>query len=275
MPELPETETIARDLNEAIAGRLVQSATVRKADVLREVSSRTFAKRLKGATIVRSWRRAKLIVTDLSTGDRLVVQPRFTGAMIIEHSGLDPAQLEYSTLRLQLDDGRALHYCDVRRLGTVALMNPKRFDEYSSALGKEPLDQTFTAEQLSGVLRVTNQPVKKVLMDQRRIAGIGNIYANESLWRAGIDPSRPASSLTDDEASLLHDEIVDVLNESIALRGTSFRDYRDAKGERGRFAEKLQAYGREGLPCFRCGRKLIGTHAIDGRATVFCATCQT
>ncbi len=275
MPELPETETIARDLNEAIAGRLVQSATVRKADVLREVSSRTFAKRLKGATIVRSWRRAKLIVTDLSTGDRLVVQPRFTGAMIIEHSGLDPAQLEYSTLRLQLDDGRALHYCDVRRLGTVALMNPKRFDEYSSALGKEPLDQTFTAEQLSGVLRVTNQPVKKVLMDQRRIAGIGNIYANEALWRAGIDPSRPASSLTDDEASLLHDEIVDVLNESIALRGTSFRDYRDAKGERGRFAEKLQAYGREGLPCFRCGRKLIGTHAIDGRATVFCATCQT
>lgn len=275
MPELPETETIARDLNEAIAGRLVQSATVRKADVLREVSARTFAKRLKGATIVRSWRRAKLIVTDLSTGDRLVVQPRFTGAMIVEHSGLDPAQLEYSTLRLQLDDGRALHYCDVRRLGTVALMNPARFDEYSGALGIEPLDQSFTSAQLSGVLRATNQPVKKVLMDQHRIAGIGNIYANEALWRAGIDPSRPASSLTDDEANVLRNEIVDVLNESIVLRGTSFRDYRDAKGERGRFAEKLQAYGREGLPCFRCGRRLIGTHAIDGRATVFCATCQT
>jgi len=275
MPELPETETIARDLNDSVAGRQVVSAKVSKADVLREVSARTFAKRLTGATIVRSWRRAKLIVTDLSTGDRLVVQPRFTGAMIVEHSGLDPAQLAYSTMRLALDDGRALHYCDVRRLGTVALMNPERFDEYSSALGKEPLDQTFTAEQLSGVLRVTNQPVKKVLMDQRRVAGIGNIYANEALWRAGIDPSRAASSLSDTEAVSLHREIVDVLTESIALRGTSFRDYRDTKGERGRFAEKLQAYGRDGLPCFRCGRRLIGTHAIDGRATVFCATCQT
>jgi len=275
MPELPETETIARDLNEAIAGRRIESAKVSKADVLREVSARTFAKRLAGATIVRSWRRAKLIVTDLSTGDRLVVQPRFTGAMIVEHSELDPAQLAYSTLRLLLDDGRALHYCDVRRLGTVALMNPKRFDEYSGALGKEPLDQTFTAEQLSGLLRVTNQPVKKVLMDQRRVAGIGNIYANEALWRAGIDPSRAARSVSDTEAVSLHHGIVSVLRESIALRGTSFRDYRDAKGERGRFAEKLQAYGRDGLPCFRCGRRLIGTHAIDGRATVFCATCQT
>ncbi|MEO7366447.1 MAG: DNA-formamidopyrimidine glycosylase, partial [Gemmatimonadaceae bacterium] len=161
-----------------------------------------------------------------------------------------------------------------RRLGTVALMNPARFDEYSGALGKEPLDQTFTSEQLSGLLRVTNQPVKKVLMDQRRIAGIGNIYANEALWRAGIDPSRAARSVSDSEAESLHREIRSVLTESIALRGTSFRDYRDAKGERGRFAEKLQAYGREGLPCSRCGRRLIGTHAVDGRATVFCATCQ-
>jgi formamidopyrimidine-DNA glycosylase len=274
MPELPETETIARDLTESIAGRRIESAKVTRADVLREVSSRNFVKRLKGATIIGSWRRAKLIVTDLSTGDRLVVQPRFTGAMIVEHGHLDPLQLAYSTLRLALDDGRALHYCDVRRLGTVALMNPERFEDYSSALGIEPLDQTFTAEQLSGVLRVTNQPVKKVLMDQRRIAGIGNIYANESLWRAGIDPSRAASSIDTREASRLRDEIVAVLDESIALRGTSFRDYRDAKGERGRFAEKLQAYGRAGLPCFRCGRRLIGTHAIDGRTTVFCATCQ-
>ncbi len=275
MPELPETETIARDLNEAIAGRRILSVKVSKADVLREVTSRSFVKRLKDATIIGSWRRAKLIVTDLSTGDRLVVQPRFTGAMIVENPDLNPEQLAYSTMRLELDDGRALHYCDVRRLGTVALMNPARFDAYSGAIGKEPLDQSFTSAQLSGVLRVTSQPVKKVLMDQSRIAGIGNIYANEALWRAGIDPSRASSSITADESDSLRDEIVAVLTESIALRGTSFRDYRDAKGERGRFAEKLQAYGREGLPCFRCGRRMIGTHAIDGRATVFCATCQS
>jgi formamidopyrimidine-DNA glycosylase len=188
---------------------------------------------------------------------------------------LEADQLRYSTLRLGLDDGRALHYCDVRRLGTVALMSEARFAEYSDALGVEPLDRAFTAAQLSGVLRGSSQPVKKVLMDQRRIAGIGNIYANEALWRARLDPSRAARSITESQASRLREEIVAVLNESIEARGTSFRDYRDSKGQRGSFAEKLQAYGREGEPCFRCGARLIGTHAIDGRATVFCARCQS
>jgi formamidopyrimidine-DNA glycosylase len=274
MPELPETETIARDLDQAIAGRTITSVRVTRPDVLREVGKSAFIRRLTGTTIVRSWRRAKLVVTDLSSGDRIVVQPRFTGAMIIDDGGLDPAQLAYSTLRLMLDDGRSLHYCDVRRLGTVALMNEARFNEYSGALGVEPLDQTFTEQQLSGVLRASSQPVKKVLMDQSRIAGIGNIYANESLWRAGIDPSRASRSIDANEVARLRSEIIAVLRESIAARGTSFRDYRDAKGERGRFAEKLQAYGREGMPCARCGARLIGTHAIDGRATVFCARCQ-
>ncbi len=275
MPELPETETIARDLNAAVAGATITAVKVTKPDVLRELGRAAFVRRLAGATIVGSWRRAKLIVTDLSTKDRLVVQPRFTGALIVEERSTDPAILAYSTLRLSLDDGRSLHYCDVRRLGTVALMNERRFTEYSEALGIEPLDQTFTASQLSGVLRGSSQPVKKVLMDQSRIAGIGNIYANEALWRAGIDPSRAARSIDPENVELLRDEIVDVLTESIEARGTSFRDYRDARGERGRFAEKLQAYGRGGQPCMRCGATLIMTHAIDGRATVLCARCQS
>ena len=274
MPELPETETIARDLNEAIAGRKIESVKVKKPDVLREVGKTAFAKRLTGAKILRSWRRAKLIVTDLSTRDRIVVQPRFTGALIVEDESSDPSLFAYSTMRLVLDDGRTLHYCDVRRLGTVALMDERRFSEYAGALGIEPLDQTFTHTQLSVVLRGSSQPVKKVLMDQRKIAGIGNIYANEALWRAGIDPSRAANSIGTDTIQILRDEIVSVLQESIEARGTSFRDYRDAKGERGRFAEKLQAYGRGGETCFRCGARLILTHAIDGRATVFCAHCQ-
>lgn len=112
-------------------------------------------------------------------------------------------------------------------------------------------------------------------MDQRKIAGIGNIYANEALWRAGVDPSRAGRSLTSTEVGALHKGIVSVLNAAIKARGTSFRDYRDARGERGSFAEKLEAYGREGKPCVRCGAKLIGTHAVDGRATVFCARCQS
>jgi len=255
VPELPETETIARDLDGAIRGRRITKVAVRKADVLREVSARSIARRLRDATILRSWRRAKLVVIDLDTGDRIVVQPRFTGALLI-------------------DDGRALHYADVRRLGTVALMNADRFEEYSGKLGIEPLDGAFTAAHLSAVLRATSQPVKKVLMEQRKIAGIGNIYANEALWRARIDPSRPGAAITLEEAKLLRESIVAVLGEAIEARGTSFRDYRDARGKRGSFVEKLEAYGRGGLPCRRCGSRLVSTHAIDGRATTMCVKCQ-
>jgi formamidopyrimidine-DNA glycosylase len=274
VPELPETETIARDLDGAIRGRKIKKVSVRKADVLREVTARSIAKRLYDATILRSWRRAKLVVIDLDTGDRIVVQPRFTGALLIDEGTFTGSELDYSTLRLDLDDGRALHYADVRRLGTVALMDADRFEEYSGKLGIEPLDRAFTAEHLSTVLRATSQPVKKALMEQRKIAGIGNIYANEALWRARIDPSRPGASVTFEQAKLLRDSIVAVLGEAIEARGTSFRDYRDARGKRGSFAEKLEAYGRGGLPCRRCGAKLVSTHAIDGRATTLCVKCQ-
>ena len=274
MPELPETETIARDLDGAIRGRRIEKVSIRKADVLREATPRSIARRLRHKTILRSWRRAKLVVIDLDSGDRIVVQPRFTGALLIDDGSLSPAQLIYSTLRLGLDDGRALHYADVRRLGTVALMDADRFEEYSGKLGIEPLDREFTAAHLSAVLRATSQPVKKVLMEQRKIAGIGNIYANEALWRARIDPSRPAASVSLEEAERLRGSIVGVLEEAIEARGTSFRDYRDARGQRGGFVEKLQAYGRGGLPCPRCGRKLVSTHAVDGRATTLCVNCQ-
>jgi formamidopyrimidine-DNA glycosylase len=274
VPELPETETIARDLDGAIRGRRIKKVSVRKADVLREVSARSIAKRLRDATILRSWRRAKLVVIDLDTGDRIVVQPRFTGALLIDDGTFTGSELDYSTLRLDLDDGRALHYADVRRLGTVALMNADRFEEYSGKLGIEPLDRAFTATHLSEVLRATSQPVKKILMEQRKIAGIGNIYANEALWRARIDPSRSGATVSFEQASLLRDSIVAVLGEAIEARGTSFRDYRDARGKRGTFVEKLEAYGRGGLPCRRCGSKLVSTHAVDGRATTMCVKCQ-
>ena len=275
MPELPETETIARDLHREVSGARIAVVHVTRPDVLREVSPRELARRAQGAVIERGWRRAKLVVLDLSTGDRLVVQPRFTGALLIDRGNLPERERAYSTLELTLEDGRSIHYRDIRRLGTVALMRPDRFDEYSSALGIEPLDPAFTAEHLSVLLRGSRQAVKKVLMDQRAIAGIGNIYANEALWRAGIDPSRAARLLSPDEAARLHRDIVDVLEESIAARGTSFRDYRDASGQRGSFVARLAVYGRAGEGCPRCGARLIGTHAIDGRMTVLCARCQS
>ena len=274
MPELPETETIARDLHYRVRDAVIRRVVVSRPDVLREIDAAALSPRLVGTSIQRAWRRAKLVVLDLSSTDRLVVQPRFTGALLIDDGDLPDEERRYSTLRLELADGRAIHYRDIRRLGTVSLMSPERFDRYSAALGIEPLDPTFSAEHLSALLRGSRQAVKKVLMDQRRLVGVGNIYANEALWRAGIDPSREGRRIGSADALRLHEAIVSVLRESIEARGTSFRDYRDASGARGGFAERLAAYGREGQACFRCGATLIGTHAIDGRATVFCARCQ-
>ena len=274
MPELPETETIARDLDATVSGHRIVAVSVTRPDVLREIDAQQFAHRLTGRTIVRSWRRAKLVVLDLDGGDRIVVQPRFTGALLLDSGDLPESERRFSTLALTFDDGRLLHYRDIRRLGTVSLMPEERFTRYSASLGVEPLDPALSAERLSVLLRGSRQAVKKVLMDQRVVVGIGNIYANEALWRAGIDPSRQARSLSLADGERLRDAIVSVLTESIEARGTSFRDYRDASGGKGGFVEKLAAYGRAGLPCPRCGAKLIATHAIDGRSTVFCARCQ-
>jgi formamidopyrimidine-DNA glycosylase len=277
MPELPETETIARDLHATLQGRRIEGVEVARPDVLREVTPEELSSRVAGRRIERVWRRAKLVVLDLDSGERIVVQPRFTGALLLEGGdagALDERERRYSTLALRLDDGRRVHYRDIRRLGTVALMGPERFAAYAGALGPEPLDPAWGVDELTGILRSSRQPVKRVLMDQRRVVGIGNIYANEALWRAGILPARPANSIDDDEAARLHEAIRTVLTESIALRGTSFRDYRDASGNRGRFAGRLAAYGRAGEPCMTCGHPLTGSHDVDGRSTVWCAHCQ-
>ncbi len=274
MPELPETETIARDLDHRIRGAAIRSVGVPKPDVLREIGAIALRRRVTGAHIVGCWRRAKLVVLDLDTEDRIVVQPRFTGGLLLDDGQLDERERAYAAVRFVLDDARILIYRDIRRLGTVAVMAPARFERYSAGLGAEPLDPAFGPGELSGLLRVSRQAVKKVIMDQRRIAGIGNIYANEALWRAGIDPSRPAHSLTSDEGAALHAALVGVLREAIEARGTSFRDYRDATGAAGGFAEHLAVYGRAGSACPRCGARLVGTHAVDGRSTVLCVHCQ-
>ncbi|MDE3127047.1 MAG: bifunctional DNA-formamidopyrimidine glycosylase/DNA-(apurinic or apyrimidinic site) lyase [Gemmatimonadota bacterium] len=274
MPELPETETIARDLDRQVSGATIVAVGVPRPDVLRETGAMALRRRITGARIEHCWRRAKLVVLDLSTGDRLVVQPRFTGALLVDAGQLDQRERAYATVRLGLGDGRTLLYRDIRRLGTVALMPTARFERYAAGLGAEPLDPEFGPGELSGLLRGSRQAVKKLLMDQRKLAGVGNIYANEALWRAGIDPSRAARSLDAAQAAALHAGLTGVLREAVAARGTSFRDYRDASGNAGAFAEQLAVYGRAGHPCPRCGARLVGTHAIDGRSTVLCARCQ-
>lgn len=278
MPELPETETIARDLDAMIGGARIVGFSARRADVLREGDAEAFASALVGQRVLRVWRRAKLVVLD-SGEDKLAtwhvaVQPRFTGGLIVDDGTLAEEEREYVAVTLALADGRKVHYRDVRRLGTVALMSVDRWAEYEGMLGIEPLDPRLGDAEFSALLRSSRVAIKSLLMDQRRIAGIGNIYANEALWRSRIDPSREARSITGSESSSLLAELRATLIASIAARGTSFRDYRDARGERGRFVEQLAAYGRDGEPCLRCGRRLVGTHAIDGRSTVFCAHCQ-
>jgi len=275
VPELPEVETIARDLQRRVTGSQIASVEVSKSDVLRVAGARALAKRTTGASILRCWRRAKLVVLDLSTRDRLVVSLRFTGALLVDDGTLSAEDRRYSTVRWRLKDGRVLHYREVRRLGTVSLMTPRQFERYVANLGVEPLESEFTTEHLYSLLQSSRQAVKKRIMDQRAVVGIGNIYANEVLWRARIDPSRAARSLSRKESDRLHAAIVDVLRAALESRGTSFRDYRDSAGEPGGFEARLAAYGREGLPCLRCGKKLVGTHAIDGRATVLCVRCQS
>jgi formamidopyrimidine-DNA glycosylase len=275
VPELPETETIARDLDRAVSGAMIVGVSVYRPDVLRDITAAALSRRLAGARIERSYRRAKAVVILLDTDDRIVVQPRFTGALLVDDGTLPAEARSYITVCFALEDGRSLAYRDIRRLGTLALMSPARFAKFDAALGPEPLDPAFTPTHLSGILRDSRQAVKKLLMDQRRVAGVGNIYANEALWRAGIDPSRAARTISEAEAASLHAGLTGVLHEAIAARGTSFRDYRDASGARGEFSELLEAYGRGGLPCRRCGATLVDTSAIDGRTTVFCAWCQT
>jgi len=274
VPELPETETIARDLDREIRGCAITGVVVEKADVLRGATPAELEARVTGRRVERAWRRAKLVVLNLDSGEQIVVQPRFTGALLLARGPLPHAEAPYSTLHFVLDDGRDLHYRDIRRLGTVTIMSPARFAEYSASLGIEPLDPEFTDSHLSGILRGSRQAVKKVLMDQRVVVGIGNIYANEACWRAGIDPSRSARTVRPDEVAALRAGIVGVLTDSIAARGTSFRDYRDASGGRGDFERSLAVYGRGGEPCLRCGARLVETHVLDGRTTVLCAGCQ-
>jgi formamidopyrimidine-DNA glycosylase len=274
MPELPEVETIVRDIRPGLIGRTITRVTLSHDDVLRGVTRRRLVRRLTGATIRDVYRRAKHAVLELDS-DRLVIQPGMTGSLTIHRNALSTDQARYAVLQLQLNRGGVLVYRDVRRLGTLLLLDPKGWERYTSAIGPEPLEDDFSAEQLGAALRGSRQAVKKVIMDQRHLAGVGNIYANEALFAAGIDPSKPASRLGPDEHRRLHAEIRRILSAAIQSNGTTFRDYRTGTGEPGNFQLELLVYGREGESCRNCGTRLTGTHAIDARITVFCHHCQS
>lgn len=273
MPELPEVETIVREVRPALVGRTIRRVSLSHDDILRGVSRRRLQRLLRGASIRGVARRAKHAIIDLGA-HRLVIQPGMTGSLMVYDRRLTPDEAGYAVLRAPLDNGQELVYRDVRRLGRIHLLDLAAYDEYSAALGPEPLESTFDDAALADALAGTRQAIKKVIMDQRRIAGIGNIYANEALFAAGIDPSKPANRLTPEHRGRLRRELQQILEAAIASSGTTVRDYRTGTGQLGSYQFELRVYGRQGEPCRVCGTRLAGTHEIDGRMTVFCHRCQ-
>ena len=273
MPELPEVETMVRDLRPRVVGHRLDRVRLSHDDILRGVTRPALLKGLRGATVRAVTRRAKHAVLDLG-GRRLVVQPGMTGNLIHYDRPLTAGEARYAVLRAAIDDGTELVYRDIRRIGTLLLLDDEEWRAYDAALGPEPLDPALDAARFGRIFAGSRQAVKKVLMDQRRIVGVGNIYANEALFAAGIDPSKAAHRLTPADHADLLGHVQRILRAAIASQGTTFRDYRTGTGEPGSFQLELFVYGREGQPCRVCGTRLAHTHAIDARITVFCHRCQ-
>ncbi len=273
MPELPEVETIVRQIRPRLVGRRLQAPKLRHTDVLRGVTRPELVRALTGARVTTVTRRAKHVVIRLHR-TRVVIQPRMTGSLLIYDRPLTRPERRYVVLEAGLGRRSRFVFRDVRRLGTIMLLDDPGWRRYTERIGPEPLTPTFTAARLGAQLGRTRQAVKKALMDQRLLAGVGNIYANEALFRAAIDPSRPADSLTPIDFRRLHRAVRFVLRRGIEAGGTTVRDYRTSTGEPGSYQHALLVYGRGGEPCERCRTILTTTHAIDGRSTTFCWRCQ-
>ncbi|HEY9085886.1 MAG TPA: bifunctional DNA-formamidopyrimidine glycosylase/DNA-(apurinic or apyrimidinic site) lyase [Candidatus Tyrphobacter sp.] len=269
MPELPEAETIARDLDHAIAGATIAGVDVRLRRIVLAPPGVNFAQTLTGERIESARRRGKYVVLNLASGRRLVTGLRMTGRLLVRNS----AEREPAGTRvvLRLSGGRNLCFDDVRTLGRMRLVEGG--EPWDEALGAEPLDAGFTVESFTAMLAGRTTPVKVLLLDQRRIAGIGNIYACEALWEAGIRPSRPSRALTKPAVRRLHRAVVEVLTRAIELRGSSIDDYVDAGGRKGGFQNVLAVYGRRGRPCPRCACPIVRT-VLAQRGTWWCRKCQ-
>ena len=273
MPELPEVETIRRDLAPRLTGRTIVRARFSKPDIALNMPSRSLARRLAGRRIEAVGRRGKYLLFFLDDRRVLQVQLRMSGRFALGRRLPPGTGFRHVAARFELDDARTLFYDDVRRLGGFQLLEPSEWAAVEAGLGPEPLDDSFTSARLEARLRGRRAPIKNALLDQKRVAGVGNIYASEALHRAGIDPRRPAGELDRTEIQRLHRAVRRVLRGAIAGAGTTLRDYRAVNGRSGRFQTALRVYGREGEPCGRCGRP-IARLVQAGRSTFFCPGCQ-
>ena len=275
MPELPEVETIRRQMQKEIVGAKILGVDVRFSGRL-NVKPAEFSRGVTGARIVGVGRRAKLLLIGLSNGRTMVVHLKMTGRFLLSKGKGTPNK--HTHLVFRLSGGRTLMFEDVRKFGYVKLLRTDDLEEKVFArerYGPEPLEPSFTPEVFAACVRQRpNKKIKPLLMEQACIAGIGNIYADESLWRARVRPQRRAGSLTAAELRALHAGVLESLRGSLAVRGTSADMYVDLFGERGNNVARLNVYGREGEPCRRC-RGPIKKVFFAGRGTHFCPKCQS
>jgi formamidopyrimidine-DNA glycosylase len=273
LPELPEVETVVRDLRDAVVGRRVLRVDVLHPGVIRFPLPEAFAAGLTGARFEAVDRIGKFILCPLDSGDELVVHLGMTGHLLV--SSPDDPLAPHTHVRALLSDGRELRYDDARRFGRILLgsRDALRAARVLPALGVDPLTAEFTPAHLDRVLRRTTRMVKAALLDQGGVAGLGNIYVDEVCFLARVRPTRRCHRLTRRERQAIFDAIPVVLHKAIAARGSSIDDYRDVWNARGSMQERLQVYGRGGEPCFRCGTTLVRT-VVGGRTTVYCPRCQ-
>ncbi|MDQ2982716.1 MAG: bifunctional DNA-formamidopyrimidine glycosylase/DNA-(apurinic or apyrimidinic site) lyase [Actinomycetota bacterium] len=273
MPELPEVETVRVRLKPHVVGRRFDRVEILDSRLTRPFDPAAVAAQLEGERVAELARRGKYLIFRFESGRVLLVHLRMTGSLAHRRNGAvadDPHQRAV----VKLDDGSDVTYRDVRRFGTWLLLDPEEVDPYlAERLGSEPLGRTFTARALADRLAKRRAPIKAALLDQRTLAGLGNIYVDEALWHAGIHPLRPAQELDEREIEALHRGIRRTLKTGIERQGATLRDYRTPDGSPGRMQDAFMVYGRSGKPCERCGTPIEKIHA-GGRGTSYCPSCQ-
>jgi formamidopyrimidine-DNA glycosylase len=289
MPELPEVETVCRQLEPELEGRMIEALEVYDERWSRPAPPRQLEAAVSGRTIESLGRRGKYLLLGLDGGQTLLMHLRMTGNLVLVERGgaaIDPSEGrrlyegERSTeerhlrARLRLDDGREVWFTDPRRFGEARLLDDDSLDAYlDERLGIEPLSEGFTPEALGELAAGRSAPLKSFLLDQKGIAGIGNIYADEALFRARLHPLSPAGSMKPEQLEALRDGVVASLEAGIDGGGASIDDYRDGRGERGRMQDEFLVHTRDGEPCPRCGGA-IERIVVSGRSTYLCPRCQ-
>jgi len=269
VPELPEVESVRRAIAPALEGRRLDRVEISDVRLTRPEDPLEVAAELTGERVDRVDRRGKYLIVRLASGRALLIHLRMTGSLL-----RDPSGHTHVRAVLSLDDGSEVGYRDVRRFGTWLLLEPGELEPYlDERLGEEPLLAAFTAKGLGERLEGRRAPVKAALLDQRTLAGLGNIYVDEALWHARLNPLRTAGSLDRNELRRLHTAIRKALELGIARQGSTLSDYRLPDGSSGGMQKEFRAYGRTGEPCDRCGTPFEKIR-VAGRGTWFCPRCQ-